>query len=237
MSWGALGSICLILITVSLGGCAPEKRYRILSFFFDGVPRPGEVRAEEATSSAATAGAPAEVTVVQFYTHGPFASKNCIACHQGGLGGPSMYIPGRKASSNKVSFGTKIRVPVTELCRGCHVRFRPAELGQRFRFVHGPVAAGACVRCHSPHQSRNPFMVLEQPVRKLCVHCHQPESLYAAEYHAQAKEEIDCTVCHDPHGGDRPYFLLQPPPNGAPPAPPAVGKVAAAAGGAGGGGG
>jgi len=217
----AIGALLLIATCLAVGGCAAEQRYRVLAFFFDGVPRPGEVQAPADESAAAGDKKPAaEAAVLQVYSHGPYASKNCTACHLASPGGPSMYIPGQKAGSRQAAFGTKIRLPVTELCRDCHVPFRLAELGRRFPFVHGPVAAGACVRCHSPHQTQSPFMVLDQPVRKLCVRCHQAEQLYATAYHAQAKEQLDCTACHDPHGGDRRYFLKPPPAAGSPAATP-----------------
>ena len=42
------GGGVLLLLAASMmwpAGCSPEKRYRVLSFFFDGVPDPAEAAA------------------------------------------------------------------------------------------------------------------------------------------------------------------------------------------------
>lgn len=50
----------------SFFGCSQQKRYDVLTFFFDGVPNPGGVK-----------GGPAPVA----YVHKPYAENKCGSCH------------------------------------------------------------------------------------------------------------------------------------------------------------
>jgi len=144
------------------------------------------------------------------FEHGPYASKHCPACHATGKAASGYYVPG-SGRRGLPKFGPKLRYAKKDLCRQCHERFRPAVLAVRQRFTHGPVAAGACLRCHNPHMSRNQYMIRERPIRTICLKCHEAAEIFASPYHAQARKERDCTDCHNPHGGDRRYFLRTPP--------------------------
>lgn len=86
---------------------------------------------------------------------------------------------------------------VSGVCYACHEAY-----GAR-KHVHGPVAAGGCTECHSPHGSVHLGMV-RTPRAELCGDCHEePES----ESHSARAAGSTCLSCHDPHGTDRPYFL------------------------------
>jgi len=200
-------------------GCAPEQRYRLLSFFFDGVPPPGakaKAKALRAMSPEARAAQIREErerqrreAAARIFRHGPYASKHCPACHQSQKAS-AMFIPGRHGPSRGPTFGPKLRYAKKDLCRHCHMRFRPEVLARRQRYTHGPVAAGACLRCHNPHQTPHRYMVRVRPIRQICLRCHKAEEIYAAPYHQESAKERDCTDCHDPHGGDRAATWLNP---------------------------
>src|SRR5574342_821311 len=117
-------AIFLVILSVLTSGCSPEKRVEILSFFFDGVTVPGKTTEGGATGTARKGGQPAKA---ERYEHGPFAAKQCEACHVRG-------------SNNLV-------MPVEKLCFSCH------DLDLSKKYVHGPVASGGCKVCHDPHSS------------------------------------------------------------------------------------
>ncbi len=89
-------AVAAFAAALAFTGCAPETRYQVLSFFFDGVP---PLR-EERTGGAGVENSPA--TAKQRYgEHGPYAARLCDACHIQG-------------SNNLV-------LPKEELCLRCHV--------------------------------------------------------------------------------------------------------------------
>src|SRR5690349_17739222 len=85
-SWGrvmALASVFVYLcitLFLSVGGCdTPEKRYRTLSFFFDGVPNPYAPKVAPGTEEGADARAGGTVTVQ--HVHKPYDEGHCYECH------------------------------------------------------------------------------------------------------------------------------------------------------------
>jgi predicted CXXCH cytochrome family protein len=107
--------------------CDSAAKYRVLSFFFDGVPDPTRPQPPEPASvGAETGGEPSESppkpAPMLVYAHAPYAQNRCGECHDA--------IGGNLARS--IADG---------LCLDCH-----AEVAVG-RFVHGPVAVRACDAC------------------------------------------------------------------------------------------
>ena len=71
--------------------------------------------------------------------------------------------------------------------------------------LHGPVAAGYCTACHSPHLSKNEYL-LKFSNSKLCLNCHNIEDISQNKAHI-AIDEYTCKDCHNAHGGKDKYFL------------------------------
>ncbi|MCY2929231.1 MAG: hypothetical protein NTV86_06990 [Planctomycetota bacterium] len=190
----------LALAGTGLAGCSdPDTRYRVLSFFFDGVPRPGEAPrprggprrgigrdhvedlvASTRPTSGPAAGALAEAPLVY---HPPYRDpRQCKGCHD-----PSQ------------SFGK----PTSEVCRKCHARHYDQQWDD---WTHGPVALGQCALCHVSHTSRYAGL-LTAPMPDLCFGCHDAGRTLARPYHATADTQ-SCTTCHDPHFAGNRRLLL-----------------------------
>jgi predicted CXXCH cytochrome family protein len=63
--------------------------------------------------------------------------------------------------------------------------------------VHGPVAAGECLLCHSPHKTNNESL-LNKPIPELCYNCHEPKALQLVANHSD-ESYAHCDVCHAGH--------------------------------------
>jgi predicted CXXCH cytochrome family protein len=110
--------------------------------------------------------------------HPGYQEGECGDCHEGKPG--------------------KLGVRHSDVCHSCHERKDAA------RFLHGPVGAGMCSYCHRPHGSEEKAL-LAQPVKSLCVSCHdQPSS----GEHLRRSAGRKCEECHDPHGSEKKYFLF-----------------------------
>ena len=89
-----------------------------------------------------------------------------------------------------------------ELCAMCH------EAKDTKKFIHGPVAAGACTACHDPHESDNAKLLVSSSINELCTSCHQAKDEFlhkTTNIHPPVKDM--CTNCHDPHTEDHLYQL------------------------------
>jgi predicted CXXCH cytochrome family protein len=130
----------------------------------------------------------------KFSQHKPFVEEKCADCHSG------VAVLSKNSS---------------EICMKCH-----AAVPTQHRYTHGPVAASACLWCHSPHDAPRPHLLREDD-RKLCTQCHAPGALDAEREPAHADESRACLECHYGHGGDR-RFLLRHPAGFSPPAPGSI---------------
>jgi predicted CXXCH cytochrome family protein len=151
-----------------LCGCAPEKRYKVLSFFFDGVPNPAEMPKQ--VQRGPGGGAEPPVVKKTYRMHGPYAAKLCSGCHQR---------------------GTNILIlPIEKLCLNCHI------IQMNKKYIHGPVASGGCKICHEPHGSSFPFLLVSEP-QKFCFYCHKEKDVARNEVHAGITEGCtDCHDAH-----------------------------------------
>ncbi|MCP4251150.1 MAG: hypothetical protein GY778_29280 [bacterium] len=168
-------------------GCSTDARHRVLSFFFDGVPKPGDpvppgsdrsaVPGADATATDPAARAPRRPIIA----HPPYRENKCGSCHN-------------------AQTGQLFRSPADGLCRTCH-----SDVPGSVRYVHGPVAVSDCLFCHHYHGSPHPALLLEEPT-SLCTQCHDRDRLAEGSYHATIESE-SCSDCHYGHGGDDPFFL------------------------------
>jgi len=115
-----------------------------------------------------------------YSVHQPFAAERCSDCH-----------------ARRFRLGPQD----SGLCLDCH-----AEVPREQPFMHGPVAAVACLWCHSAHESAYASL-LKGPARQVCSSCHEPGLLNVTRVPAHADESRSCLECHQGHGGGGRHFL------------------------------
>lgn len=125
----AAGLLLLVAVLTLLGCGDANRRYRILSFWFDGVPDPNASTFK--TKQTGASGRP-------IYVHRPYAENKCDSCHQNN-------------SSDDVFTRTQVQA---DACYQCH-----RDVPGRYAAMHGPVASGRCTLCHAAHQSTEPHLL------------------------------------------------------------------------------
>jgi predicted CXXCH cytochrome family protein len=85
---------------------------------------------------------------------------------------------------------------------GCHARMRET------RWLHGPVAAGACESCHLPDgpATEHKYKPTRIP-QELCTTCHLPKEDRPIKH--EPFQKFECVKCHSPHGGSSKAFISE----------------------------
>jgi predicted CXXCH cytochrome family protein len=120
-----------------------------------------------------------------FYAHPKPTARNCQECH--------------RFKNNLFNF--KQLLPARADCTtACH-----QDKGQA-KHVHGPVGAGVCISCHSPHGTLNPAFA-PKTGGALCLSCHQSRQEEFSQAVVHPPVEEGCADCHDPHESAQRYQL------------------------------
>ncbi len=180
-----IGFVSMFLISCS----DPVQRHKTLTFFFDGVPplttettggkierpRPdsGPDKAEEGEK-----GEEKQKKEV-WYVHQP-VTQDCNVCH-------------KRMEKGQWALPEFNKKPPA-LCYDCH-----DEPAKAKGFVHGPVAVGECLFCHTPHRSPNKYLLKEKDP-ELCYKCHQKPWITALSGHS-GEDLSGCLSCHEGHAG------------------------------------
>jgi predicted CXXCH cytochrome family protein len=184
-------------------GCNTVASHEVLTFFFTGVPPPGEEEKQQEEERPAAVAARQRAVIVKAtnYSHGPYAANECYRCHEvsasGGYRGFGKKEEAAGALAKPGIVPGKMVAPYVELCTGCHDTKSPMRAASKGLWVHGPVSAGYCILCHSPHAGPEPYMLLKKP-NEQCVECHTGGMILSQAVH---KEKSDCVSCHNPHLG------------------------------------
>lgn len=205
--------MCALAAALMLAaGCSTEARHRTLTFFFTGVPPPGEEQAAPKDTgkpaAAATKAKPMRREAFlepAFFAHGPFGAAQCDKCHAVTASKPFRTVTaqsGKAAGADRarVSVGPRLATPLRELCVTCHADKAHEAAEAQGLWMHGPVANGRCVACHSPHRAARQYMLLGKNNVDLCTGCHRQPDLVRTVAH-QKDPQADCLACHNPHLG------------------------------------
>lgn len=207
--------IALMIFTMT-AGCDKYTKHKILTFFFTGVPpleEEGATQVKDETRIPPTddkddkrkKGLP---PLIVSFTHGPFGAGQCYQCHE-----TSVTVGFRRLEKEKAEgipklgqvIPQRLATQLKTLCIECHTQKSAILAYSNDLWVHGPVADGDCIVCHSPHRSPSQYMLLKGKSIELCTQCHTKGYMLEIEEH---KEEKECNLCHNPHlGKDR--FLLK----------------------------
>ncbi len=97
-----------------------------------------------------------------------------------------------------------------EICAWCHGDLSRGRLGVPWASVHGPVRAGSCLPCHTPHTSRRPGLPVDKPPP--CAECHASvvERLKTDRFVHGPMNLGDCRLCHAVHASSEPHLLVRP---------------------------
>ena len=171
-------SVVFCAVVFLLAGCSSTKHYKLLSFFFDGVPDPNAPSPTAAAGGRTIIGPGGQVITVVSYVHQPYRENKCNSCH---------VATGENFDDFK---------PMdSRVCLKCHEKEK-----NKYPVMHGPVAVAACLMCHAPHESTVRGM-LKEPSPQVCVQCH-----FGLFLPTKPPEHLDpvksCLDCHVGHGGN-----------------------------------
>lgn len=195
----------LLVVALALPGCS----HQVLTFFFTGVPEPGQEDTAAVTADpAAKRQERVRVRISYSFVHGPVGANRCNLCHQS-RGGNVFSQPGGSAVPvDARSISPRTVQPLAELCLGCHSDHGPNAARETGLWQHGPVANQQCTVCHSAHKSARRFLLLESSNVEMCGRCHSSGDLRHTPQHA-VNPAVECTDCHNPHAGKSPSMLKE----------------------------
>ncbi|MBW7989984.1 MAG: hypothetical protein FVQ84_08220 [Planctomycetes bacterium] len=179
-------AVVIALFFCFIISCSDTERFKVLSYFFDGVPLPEEMYSDPNSPYYLN-----ERFKTVRYVHEPRKKRECESCH--GARNKGKRVP---------SLGeTKLVFPVPKLCYQCHEEF--IDLVNE-KVVHGPFGLGECLYCHGHHDAPYPKL-LKRPIPELCFRCHTTETIVDVKHLGPSYRK--CTQCHFPHAGPKEYLL------------------------------
>jgi len=139
--------------------------------------------------------------------------SDCVNCHRDKFRGKWVHKPVKEAKCFDCHEKDKNFIPqepFVDTCLGCHKEMKSKI--ENSAYLHGPVGAGFCTICHSPHKSTDQTH-LRRPVNELCNQCHVADdqgftfhSKSYIKFHPVGEvnvkkldKELDCADCHNPH--------------------------------------
>lgn len=126
-------------------------------------------------------------------------NKPCLSCHDSPLKDNEKPHPAVSEGSctdchdYQSSFPGVLRDKIPNLCYSCH------ERKDEKMYVHSAVLLGRCTKCHKPHSSPNPSLLIAENGKDICFACHYDDISRRRYIHPLLSQGGTCTDCHDPH--------------------------------------
>jgi predicted CXXCH cytochrome family protein len=191
------GLVILLVLAVGIAvavGCTPQKRYRVLSFFFDGVPNPDAPRGATARRSAS--GRP-------IFVHKPFAEQKCDACH---LNSQDIFARAKMRPGACMDCHADVRDqyavmhgPVAaEACTMCHAPHQSSQA----HLLKTPTPK-VCVQCHD-EATLGTTVAEHQNPKSDCISCHSGHGGTDRNFLKIAMEPMPTTAPADGAGAATP---------------------------------
>ena len=200
--------IFLLVALMLISGCDQQVKYRVLNFFFTGVPSAADEGAKDANQQENTVVVTEKVEKTMLSAHDFFVGKKCTKCHQSAVI-RSFRKPGKIIESNASILArgvtSELRVPLKEICVSCHVNKSASYAAKNGLWLHAPVNKASCTACHYPHQSTNSSLLRHKP-EELCVLCHSSGLIRMTKSHQGSN---NCIQCHNPHLGKNRNLLIK----------------------------
>ena len=120
----------------------------------------------------------------------------CEDCHGPG----SAHVEGGGDITKIISFKKLSTQEASQRCLSCHTYGN--EHANFLRSVHFSNDIG-CLSCHSPHHAKTDRKLLVEAQPQLCWQCHtEVKAEFNRPFRHRVKEGlIQCSDCHNPHGG------------------------------------
>ncbi|MGE5509341.1 MAG: cytochrome c3 family protein [Chitinophagales bacterium] len=176
----ALMSLLVLLLSTS-AGCLVDPAY--LAVAKERYELKHGLKARQAVVEETDTSVPVDEKKV----HPPYRNMECNKCHD-------------------LTKGSELLAKGADLCWFCHKK-NDFERSRQ----HGPVAVGDCSGCHTSHETAYPNHTTAG-LPSLCLGCHDfawggRDGFREGFTIHQPVREGKCPKCHDPHGGDRRFFL------------------------------
>jgi DmsE family decaheme c-type cytochrome len=123
-------------------------------------------------------------------------SNPCESCHGPG----KAHIDGGGDKTKLIGFKGKESKTYNQQCLACHKKDH--EVTGYAASTHAKQGLD-CADCHSVHKAAPETRMLKERANNMCMTCHtQQKNDFSKPFHHRVKENtIQCTDCHQPHGG------------------------------------
>ena len=201
----------ILAVCLFTAGCDKYTNYKVLTFFFTGVPHPEKQPELSMTveKSSKKTGEKSIKTVAVSSIHGPYDAGQCYLCHELSTTAAlktrdQTKKPAPEAKRFDRALPGRLLSPVNELCIECHTSKSTQSAFSKDLWIHGPVSSGMCIICHSPHATQHPYMLRQGNSNQMCAMCHKEGFISNTEAH---REGDNCITCHNAHLGKNRFLL------------------------------
>ena len=131
----------------------------------------------------------------------PPSAQGCESCHGPG----QQHLENRGGKTTIKAFSLMQPKQILENCLTCHSQTLSRANIQRSSHTAADVV---CTSCHSIHKSQSPKALLANRQTELCYSCHtEVRAQFSMPFKHRVNEGfMNCSDCHNPHGGFAPTW-------------------------------